>query len=328
VVPRVDDVVAELLSPDRGVADRAVRAVLRMELGGDADPVHATHREPSPRGKVKRYAPAVFRIASFAQIAGVSAKMLRAWDALGLFRPAWTDRGTGYRYYSPAQLPELRRILALRDLGLPLAEVTTLITGGDDLRATLHRRRRELEEERREVDRRLRTLDISVAMADSASTAPDVVVQRLPRQLVATRTVTRHEDDSAAFYEVEALVRDLGLRADRPPMTLVHRSGAQARRPDEVAIPISARFEPRGRVQVAELAACRAATLIHRGSYAGLAAAEAALRDWVAAAGQAPIGETRIVYLQFGAEPELRVPTAYLVDRSADFVTELQLELA
>jgi DNA-binding transcriptional MerR regulator len=270
----------------------------------------------------------VFRIASFAQIAGVSAKMLRAWDALGLFRPAWTDRGTGYRYYSPAQLPELRRILALRDLGLPLAEVTSLVAGGDDLRATLDRRRRELEQERREVDRRLRALDISVAMAESGSKALDVVVQRLPRQLVATREVVPHEDDSEAFYEVEALVRDLGLRADRPPMTLVHSGDARASRPDEVAIPVTARFAPRGRTQLAELPACRAATLIHRGSYAGLAAAEAALREWVAAAGQAPTGETRIVYLQFGAEPELRVPPAYLVDRSADFVTELQLELA
>jgi hypothetical protein len=34
------------------------------------------------------------------------------------------------------------------------------------------------------------------------------------------------------------------------------------------------------------------------------------------------------VYLQFGAEPELRVPAGYLVGRDADFVTELQLELA
>lgn len=269
----------------------------------------------------------VFRIASFAQIAGVSAKMLRAWDALGLFRPAWTDRGTGYRYYSPAQLPELRRILALRDLGVPLAEVTTLVAGGDDLRTTLDRRRRELEQERREVDRRLRALEISVAMADSGSKAPDVVVQRLPRQLVATRDVFAHEDDSEAFYEVEALVRDLGLRADRPPMMLVQPPGPDGPLPDEVAIPIRAKFAPRDRIAVRELAAGRAATLIHRGPYGGLPMASAALEDWAAASGLATTGRARIVYLQFGAEPELRVPPAYLVERSADFVTELQLEL-
>ena len=64
----------------------------------------------------------MFRIAEFAQIAGLSPRMLRAWDGLGLFRPAWIDGSTGYRAYSPAQLPELRRILALRDLGMPLRD--------------------------------------------------------------------------------------------------------------------------------------------------------------------------------------------------------------
>jgi DNA-binding transcriptional MerR regulator len=269
----------------------------------------------------------MFRIASFAQIAGVSAKMLRAWDALGLFRPAWTDRGSGYRYYSPAQLPELRRILALRDLGVPLAEVTTLVAGGDDLRATLDRRRHELERERREVDRRLRALEISVATADSGSNAPDVVVQRLSRLLVATRSVLPHEDDSAAFYEVEALVRDLGLRADRPPMTLVHPPASGSRLPEEVAIPIKATFEPRGRVAARELPASRAATLIHRGPYAGLVGVQRSLQSWVRSAGLTTSGRLRVVYLQFGAEPELRVPPAYIVERTADFVTELQLEL-
>jgi hypothetical protein len=35
-----------------------------------------------------------------------------------------------------------------------------------------------------------------------------------------------------------------------------------------------------------------------------------------------------VLYLQFGGEPELELPADYLVDRSADFVTELQLPVA
>src|SRR3954451_8014184 len=89
----------------------------------------------------------MFRIAEFARLAGVSSRMLRKWDALGLFRPAWIDQSTGYRAYSPAQLPELRRILALRDLGMPLGHIGTLLAGGGDLRVALERRRAELERE-------------------------------------------------------------------------------------------------------------------------------------------------------------------------------------
>lgn len=270
----------------------------------------------------------MFRISAFARLAGVSAKTLRAWDELGLFRPAWVDGANRYRHYSPAQLPELRRILALRDLGLPLAEVAGLVVGRADLRPVLERRRAELEAERREVERRLRALAISVAASDAGSAAPDVVVQPLRRELVATLPVGADGDLNAAFYAVEAIVRDLGLRAHRPPGALVPRLGPDGRSDTEVFIPISRRFEPRGGVGIRELPACRAATVIHRGAYDGLAPAVEALERWVAASGQTSTGPLRILYLQFGAEPELRVPPAYLVRRSEDFVTELQLELA
>ena len=83
----------------------------------------------------------MFRVAEFAHLAGVSPRMLRKWDGLGLFRPAWVDPATGYRAYSPAQLPELRRILALRDVGMPLAEIAGLQGGRGDLREALARRR-------------------------------------------------------------------------------------------------------------------------------------------------------------------------------------------
>ena len=109
-------------------------------------------------------------IGPFSRRAGVSPKVLRTYDALGLFEPVWLERSSGYRYYSPAQLPEIRRILALRDLGIGLAEIADLVAGGTDLRAALDRRRAELERERREVERRLAALDIRVASAQAART--------------------------------------------------------------------------------------------------------------------------------------------------------------
>ena len=272
----------------------------------------------------------MFRIAAFARLAGVSAKLLRAWDELGLFRPAWIDRANGYRYYSPAQLPGLRRILALRDLGVGLAELVDLVAGGRDLRPILERRRRDLEREQREVERRLRALDISVAMAERGAAGVDVVVQPAPRELVATLAVDPLTGDmNAAFYEVEAVVRDAGVRAHRPPGALVNPPDPNGvgQASDEVFVPITRRFATGGPVAIRELPARRVATAIHRGSYDGLASVQAALEAWVAGARLPTDGRLRILYLQFGAEPELRVPPAYLVQRDADFVTELQLEL-
>ena len=79
---------------------------------------------------------------------------------------------------------------------------------------------------------------------------------------------------------------------------------------------------------LSQLPAVRAATVLHRGSYAALEGTRGALLDWMASAGLVPAGTLRVLYLQFGAEEDLRLPSRYLVDRAADLVTELQVPLA
>ena len=90
-------------------------------------------------------------------------------------------------------------------------------------------------------------------------------------------------------------------------------------------VPVRGPLAPTDRVGYRRLPAARMATIIHRGSYGSLPATRATLERWVSAAGMAADGPLRILYLQFGAEPELGLPRDYLVDRDADFVTELQL---
>jgi len=264
----------------------------------------------------------MFTIGPFGRLAGTSAKVLRSYDALGLFRPVWLDPATGYRYYSPAQLPELRRILALRELGIGLAEIGRLVAGETDLRGALDRRRAALEDERREIERRLATLDIRVDEGLAGDGPLDVVVRPLRGELVAALHVPDDGDIEAAFYELESHVRDAGRRASRPPGAIVDDGGS------EIFVPLSGPIPPVARIVQRRLPAVRAATAIVRGPYERVGEARSALERWVAVAGLEPAGPLRILYLQFGAEAELRVPRGYVVDRAADFVTELQLPVA
>src|SRR5512136_969126 len=73
----------------------------------------------------------MLKIGDFSKLAQVSVKTLRYYADLGLLRPAWIDRYTAYRYYTLQQLPRLNRILALRELGFPLAQIERLLR--DDL---------------------------------------------------------------------------------------------------------------------------------------------------------------------------------------------------
>ncbi len=62
-------------------------------------------------------------IAVFARICGVSAKTLRFYGEIGLFRPAYIDPRTRYRFYVHEQLRDFAQIQSMRDCGASLAEI-------------------------------------------------------------------------------------------------------------------------------------------------------------------------------------------------------------
>jgi hypothetical protein len=110
----------------------------------------------------------------------------------------------------------------------------------------------------------------------------------------------------------------------RPPGALPTRGAGNEPRV-EVFVPV---IRAAGGVRTERLAACRAATIIHRGPYETLPATRRALETWVAKIGRRVIEPVRILYLQFGAESELRVPRQFLARADADFVTEVQIPFA
>jgi DNA-binding transcriptional MerR regulator len=81
----------------------------------------------------------MFSIGEFARLGGVSARTLRHYDEIDLLRPAAVDPCTGYRGYTAAQLGQLSRIIALKELGLSLPQVRRLLGGVtlDELRGML-----------------------------------------------------------------------------------------------------------------------------------------------------------------------------------------------
>lgn len=126
----------------------------------------------------------MFSIGEFARLGGVSARTLRHYDEIGLLRPVTVDPDTAYRGYAAAQLGQLNRIMALKELGLSLTQVRRLLVGVtlDELRGMLALRRAQLEEELTQrgnellrVEARLR----SIAREDDMS-ADDIVAKKIP----------------------------------------------------------------------------------------------------------------------------------------------------
>ena len=68
-------------------------------------------------------------ITAFARICGVSAKTLRFYGDIGLFRPAFVDPRTRYRFYVQEQLRDFVQIQSMRESGASLAEIQQALRG-------------------------------------------------------------------------------------------------------------------------------------------------------------------------------------------------------
>jgi DNA-binding transcriptional MerR regulator len=66
-------------------------------------------------------------ISEFASRTRLTQKALRLYDAQGLLQPAVVDERNGYRLYAPAQMERGRRVSMLRELGVPLVQIATML---------------------------------------------------------------------------------------------------------------------------------------------------------------------------------------------------------
>jgi DNA-binding transcriptional MerR regulator/effector-binding domain-containing protein len=126
----------------------------------------------------------MFSIGEFARLGGVSIRTLRHYDEIGLLRPATVDPDTGYRGYSAAQLGQINRIVALKELGLSLTQIRLMLDGVTlgELRGMLLLRRAQLEHELEQHKNQLLGIEArlrSIAREDGMP-ADDIVSKTIP----------------------------------------------------------------------------------------------------------------------------------------------------
>ena len=147
----------------------------------------------------------MLRIGEFSKLSRVSIRMLRHYDDIGLLKPAETDQFTGYRYYSPEQLPVIGRITALKDMGFSLADIVKILEiyeNRDELDDYLMKRQLELEEISKTAQQQMRLLDTArKRLRKEQNMSYNVSIKTIPERYAATvhMTIPHYEDEGLVW---------------------------------------------------------------------------------------------------------------------------------
>ncbi|WP_282845762.1 MerR family transcriptional regulator [Microbacterium oxydans] len=257
-------------------------------------------------------------IGAFAQIGQVTHRMLRHWDAAGLLMPAHVDEFSGYRSYDPSQLERLHRIVALRQLGFGLDDISAILDRGVDaerIAALLRIRRAEVEQEHRiaaerlvDVERRLHLIERENHMSQI-----EIIDKPLPAvRLAAIRTIVADQPAVAGVVgPAFDTVADI-IGVDHSLATPI----AQYETLDDGLQVIAGYIytgPARNGVEIIELPAAEEAVCgIHLGSMDHIAASWHAIHTEIVARGLTHDGPCRELYVRA------------VSDDQSDWVTELQ----
>ena len=119
----------------------------------------------------------MLKVGDFSKLANVTVKALRHYDSLGLLKPVWIDRFSGYRYYNLDQLPRLNRILALKDMGFTLEQIGSMLDASlsaDALRRIFDQKQQELQQRLQDEQERLNRVAERLRQIELEGRLPDV----------------------------------------------------------------------------------------------------------------------------------------------------------
>ncbi len=150
----------------------------------------------------------MFRIGEFSKIAQTAVSQLRYYDQIELFQPEHTDKFTGYRYYRAAQLPDLNRILAMKELGLTLKQIKQLVADNvspEEIRGMLALKKAQVEQEIHAKMERLRYIEARLRQVEQEDGMPpdDIVIKELPAQRLYGFRDTLPDVRDAIGYRLE-----------------------------------------------------------------------------------------------------------------------------
>ena len=249
------------------------------------------------------------KIGEFARVGQVSIATLRHYDQCGLLKPNALDPDTGYRYYSLDQLARLNRILAFKDLGFPLEQITRLLEEDlslDQLRAMFTLKQAQAQHMIDIEQARLARISARLRQIEQEGIMPayEVLLKQVDPLLVASiRSIIPMGDDLGQHYAtIVAYLDKQHVQHSHLAMLLLHsryewyddRMAIDV----ETAVQLSTALPGNEQVSTRTLPGGFMASTVHIGDDLSIGQAYAALYHWVKDNGYQVTDPPRLLRLQ------------------------------
>jgi len=130
----------------------------------------------------------MLKIGEFSKINRVTVKTLRLYDELDLLKPISVDEFTGYRFYETSQLPQIQKIISLKQIGFSLMEIAEILNNNHDFLSMLIIKEQEIKNEiKGDRDKLARIKSYIDGQKKEKSMDHHVVIKELPEVIVASR---------------------------------------------------------------------------------------------------------------------------------------------
>jgi DNA-binding transcriptional MerR regulator len=246
-------------------------------------------------------------IGDFSTMTHLSVKALRHYHDLGVLVPVEVDPVTGYRFYSLEQVPLAQVVRRLRDLGMPLAEVSAVLAAPD-----VATRNEVIAAHLARMESQLATVQSAVASLRSLLEGAPAAVAVSHRSVPAVRAIAIAERVAMAdlgpwweeaFAELYDTVRAAGLEPDDVGGALYPGELFELEVADVVAfVPVAGDIDGAGRARVVQVPAAELAVAVHEGSFEELDRTYGALGRYVAERELGVDGPIREYYLVTSAD--------------------------
>ena len=229
-------------------------------------------------------------IGEFSRMTHLSVKALRHYHDVGVLEPAAIDPYTGYRSYDATQVASAQVIRRLRDLGMSLDSIRTVVASSD-----LETRNREIAVHLERMELQLEQTQAAVAglraLLAGPALRPAIEVRAIPavtaltvRQMVEAADLV--EWGTGAFDELSDALSVTGASATGPFGALFPGDFFEQERSEiTVFAPIApggGLARATGRVEVLSIPAIEAAIAVHEGAFGDIDRTYAALGTAVA----------------------------------------------